>query len=140
MGAGGKGSRDHTATFRHFVFRGRQAACVAKRSHTGFFIITPIAGEPMTDDLIYCNQCGRRLAMRFRLAITGRLCWSGRNGEIVELRELPNGTSDSFDWLFSCGHTTTIEDRLPDAAPKQKATVLKFDPSRRQKRKSGDAD
>jgi hypothetical protein len=71
----------------------------------------------MGDDFAYYDRCGARVAMKYRHALTGRLCWRGKSGKIkesyVEVNELPDATAETFDWLCSCGQVTSIEDCAP---------------------------
>jgi hypothetical protein len=84
----------------------------------------------MDPDLLYCDRCGARLAMRFRNALTGRLCWFGRDTQSVELTETPQ----TINWVCTCGFVTEITDSVPKEAAPKRCAVVAFDQSRRRKR------
>jgi hypothetical protein len=78
----------------------------------------------MDGDLIYCDHCGARVAMRYRHAITGRLCWAGREHAVVEIGETPH----TLSWTCNCGHVTAVTDSAPkDSAPKKKGDIINVD-------------
>jgi len=95
------------------------------------FIVTTIERGPVNDDFLFCDQCGSRVAMWSRNALTGKLCWFGRDHESVEIGEQPS----RFSWTCSCGRVTEIEDSVPAPAAKESARILQFDPTRRKGRK-----